>query len=252
MRTHRLARAALIFALVAVGATAAFAQSVLEPLPRGQRAGKPTNPILKDVADVPGLPRVLLIGDSISIGYTLPVRRLLQGRANVHRAPENCGDTARGLHNLDRWLGTGHWDVIHFNFGLHDLKYLDAHGKYVPPDQGRQVASPAVYAANLRRLVERMKQTGAHLIFATTTPVPADTLGRVQGDEVRYNAAAQAVMKEEGVAVDDLHAVVVPRQAEIQRARNVHFTPAGYELLAEHVAAAITAALPTPAAPVAP
>ena len=37
------------------------------------------------IQDNPALPRVLLIGDSISIGYTLPVRELLDGRANLHR-----------------------------------------------------------------------------------------------------------------------------------------------------------------------
>lgn len=46
------------------------------------------------VKDVPGLPRVLLIGDSVSRGYTLAARKALAGKANVHRAPENCGPSA--------------------------------------------------------------------------------------------------------------------------------------------------------------
>ncbi len=46
-------------------------------------------------------PRVLLIGDSISMGYTLGVRARLAGKANVHRPPENCGDTARGVKSGD-------------------------------------------------------------------------------------------------------------------------------------------------------
>ncbi len=70
--------------------------------------------------DVPGRPRVLLIGDSVSRGYTLATRKELAGRASVHRAPENCGPTANGLKKLDAWLGAGKWDVIHFNFGIHD------------------------------------------------------------------------------------------------------------------------------------
>jgi len=49
------------------------------------------------VRDDPDLPRVLLIGDSISRGYTLPVRRALAGKVNVHRAPENCGKTLNGI-----------------------------------------------------------------------------------------------------------------------------------------------------------
>jgi hypothetical protein len=201
------------FLILAFVVSAAWAASSDEPLPAGKKApAKPSDPALVDVPDVPGLPRVLLIGDSISIGYTLPVRAKLAGRANVHRPPENCGDTARGLKSLDRWLGTDRWDVIHFNFGLHDLKYLDAHGKYVPPENGKQVAPPAVYEANLRQLVARLQKTGAHLIFATTTPVPEGTLGRVAHDEIAYNEVARRVMKDMGVAVDDLAAVVASHQ----------------------------------------
>ena len=72
------------------------------------------------VADDPKLPRVLLIGDSVSRGYTQAARKALAGKANVHRAPANCGPTASGVKNLEVWLGDGKWDVIHFNFGIHD------------------------------------------------------------------------------------------------------------------------------------
>jgi len=76
------------------------------------------------VQDDPKLPRVLLIGDSVSRGYTQAVRRALAGKANVHRAPANCGPTATGLKKMDVWLGDGKWDVIHFNFGIHDRAAL--------------------------------------------------------------------------------------------------------------------------------
>src|SRR5690242_19927704 len=121
------------------------------------------NPALAEVPDEAGLPRVLLIGDSISIGYTIPVRELLKGKANVHRILTNGADTKNGLEHLAEWLGTGKWDVIHFNWGLHDLK--------VDPDGSRQVPLEQ-YQQNLRELVSRLNRTGARLIFATTTPVP--------------------------------------------------------------------------------
>ena len=203
------------------------------------------DPSFAPVADTPGLPRVLLIGDSISMGYTLPVRARLQHQSNVHRPAANCGETARGLRSLDLWLGAEKWDVIHFNFGLHDLKYLDEKGAYVTPDKGKQVASLADYEKNLRALVARLRLTGAKLIFATTTPVPSQSLGRIEHDEQRYNETAVRVMKELGVAVDDLHALVAPRQEKIQRPHNVHFTDEGYALLADQVTAQILAALPT-------
>lgn len=196
-----------------------------------------------DVPDAPGLPRVLLIGDSISIAYTQQVRAELKGAANVHHPDENCGPTVFGLDRLDAWLGTGKWAVIYFNFGLHDLKYLDAQENYVMPDKGHQVASPEQYGKNLRELVKRLQRIGAKLIFATTTPVPAGTNGRVEGSERAFNEIGRQVMQESGVAIDDLHAFALPRLAEIQLPQNVHFTPAGSDVIARHVAATIRAAL---------
>src|SRR5882757_3092673 len=106
---------------------------------------KRKDPSLAPIEDVAGLPRVLLIGDSISMGYTLPVRELLAGKANVHRVPENGGSTRTGLEKLDAWLGKGKWDVIHFNWGLHDLK----HWKDGKMDiNGDQVTVAEDYAAN--------------------------------------------------------------------------------------------------------
>jgi acyl-CoA thioesterase-1 len=204
------------------------------------------DPSLAPVQEVANLPRVLLIGDSISMGYTLPVRELLKGRANVLRVPMNAGETARGIARMDAWLGAGRWDVIHFNFGLHDLKYLDAKGKYVDPAEGKQVALLPQYEANLRQIVQRLQKTGAKLIWATTTPVPAGTLGRVKDDELKYNETALKVMKEYGIQVDDLHAVVAAGPPDMQRAKNVHFTEEGYQALARSVAASIKMALPTP------
>ena len=209
-------------------------------------AKKAPDPSLAQISDIAGLPRVLLLGDSISMGYTLPTRARLAGKANVHRPAENCSDSGKGVRTIDKWLGTGKWDVIHFNFGLHDVKYLDEQGALVPPEIGKQVASVADYEKNLRALVARLKQTGAKLIFATTTPVPAGSAGRVHLSELPYNAAAVRVMKENGVAVDDLHSFVTARQEKIQLPKNVHFTKEGYEQLADTVVANISTLLAQP------
>ncbi len=232
----------LLFCLVALGLLSLASAAEAKKTP-GAKAKAPS-PVLAQITDTPGLPRVLLLGDSISMGYTLPVRALLAGKANVHRPPENCGDTKRGATSLDKWLGSGKWDVIHLNFGLHDLKYLNAAGQLAAPDQGKQVHTLAEYEANLRTIVARLQQTGAKLIYATTTPVPAGTTGRVADDAVRYNAVAVRVMKEHGVAINDLHAFVVPRIAELQRPANVHFSDSGSARLAEVVVAEISRLLP--------
>lgn len=205
---------------------------------------KKKDPAMAPVEDVAGLPRVLIIGDSISIGYTIPTRELLTGVANVHRVLTNCAATVVGVENIDKWLATGgadkKWDVIHFNWGLHDLKqYKNGQIK-----AGEPVWVPLEdYEKNLRTLVQRMKKTGAKLIFATTTPVPEGAGGRDPGLEVKYNEAALRVMKEEGVAVDDLHAFAASKLAEIQLPKNVHFSSAGSKALAGEVAASIRKAL---------
>lgn len=201
-----------------------------------KKAARPPNPVLAPIQDAAGLPRVLLIGDSISMGYTLPTRRLLEGKANVHRIPANGGPTKNGVANIDKWLGAGKWDVIHFNHGIHDLKFM--------PDGKRQV-EPAEYEANLRLIVAKLKATGAKLIWASTTPIPDGELNppRRFGQVAEYNAIAARVMRENGIAIDDLNARVSPRVTELQTPRDVHFQPAGYEFLAEQVAAEIRKAL---------
>lgn len=144
---------------------------------------------------------------------------------------------------IDEWLGTNRWDVIHFNFGLHDLKYADAQGKMVAPERGEQVSPLAVYEGNLRKILARLKTTGARLIWCSTTPVPEGIEGRVAGADRAYNRAAGKVMEENGVAVDDLGAFAAARLAEIQLPKNVHFTDSGYAKLAEAVAASIRSQL---------
>lgn len=187
---------------------------------------------LAGVADIPGLPRVLLIGDSISIGYTPYVRELLAGRANVHRIPTNGGPTTNGTAHIGEWLAPGKWDVIHFNWGLHDLKIMDG---------GKHQVEPAEYEANLRALVAKMKATGAKLIWASTTPVPEGRLNppRRPADVPVYNEIAARVMRENGIPTNDLFLTAGARLREIQLPENVHFRPEGYRELAEAVARSI-------------
>jgi acyl-CoA thioesterase-1 len=186
-------------------------------------------------ADDPKLPRVLLIGDSISRGYMPEVRTLLEGKASVHRIPANGGSTAKGLKNLKTWLGDEKWDVIHFNWGLHDLKFGHDGKKQVPLDE---------YEKNLRALVAQLKATGAKLIWCNTTPVPEGSDGRIAGEEVKYNEAAARVMKEAGIPTDDLNAHAAAKLKDVQLPANVHYSDAGYKYLAEQVAKEIAAALP--------
>lgn len=191
------------------------------------------------------LPNVLLIGDSISIAYTLPVRERLLQEANVWRPTANCGPTTRGVASLDSWLGDRHWDVIHFNFGLHDLRWMPVKNS-AGNDKKKGEEAPQVslkdYDANLRKIVTRLKKTGATLIWCETTPVPAESPHRIEGDEENYNAVAAKVMREMGdIRSDALHDFA--KSDAQQLPANVHYTPAGSKQLADHVTASIRAAL---------
>ncbi|MEM9645897.1 MAG: SGNH/GDSL hydrolase family protein [Planctomycetota bacterium] len=196
----------------------------------------------------PTLPNVLLIGDSISIGYTVAARKALAGQANVFRPPTNCGPTSKGVSELQAWLGDRKWDVIHFNFGLHDLKYMSPGGKNLAdpkdPKNSKQV-SPVDYAANLKRIVAGLKKTSAKLIWRETTPVPPGCAGRISGDSVFYNQVAREVMDEAGeIAVDPMHDYASePAIADLQRTANVHYTAEGSKLLGDRVAEAVRRAL---------
>lgn len=190
----------------------------------------------------------MIIGDSISVGYTDGVRAELVGMANVYRVPGNAGPSSSGVEQVDAWIasGNGRWDVIHFNFGLHDLKlgsggkdnrpYPTVGGHQVPPDE---------YERNLRLIVAKLKRTGAKLIWCSTTPIPKGKLDplRRPGDEVIYNQIARNVMVENEVLIDDLYSFAMTWITEIQQPANVHFTKEGSAVLARHVAASIQAAL---------
>ena len=206
-------------------------------------AQQEVRPEFQPVTDDPALPRVLIIGDSISIGYTLPLRAALQGVANVHRPPTNCAHTWKGLDELDRWLGDGKWDVIHFNWGLHDLKYVDGDGKLAMPPKGEQVSTLEEYAANLDKLVQRLKRTGAKLIWRPTTPVPEGAGGRVPADLPRYNAAARKVIDRHGIQVDDMNGFIAREKIPHVRPDNVHFSEESSAKLGEHSAGVIRKAL---------
>ncbi len=206
---------------------------------------KVPHPSYAEVEDVAGLPRVLLIGDSISMGYTLTVRSALEGKANVHRPKANCGPTDSGLKYLDTWLGEGKWDVIHFNWGLHDvMHYLGSTAKQdrVPhtTESAFRRNSPEQYEDNLRELVAKLQASGATLVWATTTPIPDSSTGIWKpGDSAVYNEIAAKVMKEAGIAVDDLWTFIEPNLDDYQNERDVHFTSAGSALLGKEVARVI-------------
>ncbi|MEZ0386214.1 MAG: SGNH/GDSL hydrolase family protein [Verrucomicrobium sp.] len=193
---------------------------LLLALSMGLHATFPASLAAADAPAAPSAPakkRILLLGDSISIGYTPFVQEKLADKAVVLRPmnkankAENCSGTTFGVQHIDRWLQIdgGKWDVIHFNWGLHDLKHVlpedptKTSDKATDPPQ----ATVEVYEKQLREIVAKLQATGARLVFATTTYVPEgpQKVYRSNADVERYNAAALAIMKEKNIAVDDLY-----------------------------------------------
>ena len=168
--------------------------------------------------------------------------RLLKDVANVQR-PGNTGDTAAGLEGLPRWLDKTKWDVIHFNWGLHDLCYRHPDSKvqgHRDKVNGTQAVPLAQYEKNLEALVQQLETTGAKLIWASTTVVPEGEAGRFVGDDVKYNEAARRIMEKHGIPIDDLHALSVSFDSKFSVAKgDVHYKKEGYAMLAEQVAASI-------------
>lgn len=199
---------------------------------RGQdQAGKPPQP------DKGPLPRVLILGDSISIGYTASVRKHLKGKAEVVRPGENCQHTAFGLKHIKTWIGDGKWDVIHFNWGIWDTHMLDAQNRLVrdeAPGDLHMRHTPKQYRENLTQLVEIMEKTGAKLIWASTTPIMSRKGPRFD-DIKNLNAVAEEIMKERKIAINDLYAHVLPNVKEWQSADQVHFTAQGSDQLGKQV-----------------
>jgi hypothetical protein len=202
-------------------------------------------------------PRVLILGDSISIGYTPFVKTMLEDEAVVLRPmlnekrPENCAGTDSGLENIDRWLQIdgGNWDVIHFNWGLHDLKHVDSEtGKNSNDPNDPLQTPPEEYGRQMRQIVARLKQTKANLICCLTTPVPAGCKPLRETDSPRvYNQIATKIAIENGIEINDLFTFAEKRLDRIQQPANVHFTREGSKILAEQVARAIRQSLTQPA-----
>ena len=181
------------------------------------------------------LPLVVLIGDSIRMGYQDHVISQLAGRAEIWVPKENGGDSRNVLAHLGQWVFSRQPDLVHVNCGLHDLKRAFGAESAVPL---------AEYEGNVRQILQRLqRELNGAVVWATTTPVDENWhhqnkgFDRLEADVEAYNAAARAVAENLGVPIDDLFAVVEREgKARLLTQDGVHFTEEGSQLLGRVVA----------------
>jgi len=177
----------------------------------------------------PNLPNVLLVGDSITRNYFPQVAKRLAGKANVYLFATSCssGDP-RLRQQLHLYFETApSFRVIHFNNGMHGWDY-----------------SEQAFAAGLPGMIRELKKEshGSRQIWATITPVLKDNpQGATNARIDARNAAALALIKRDGIPVDDQHALMEAHQDLHQD--DVHFNEKGSEIQGDQAAASIEAVL---------
>jgi hypothetical protein len=176
--------------------------------------------------------RVLLLGDSIRMGYEPLVRKALAGAAELVAPEENGRFAKHTLWGVNLWIrDLGRPDIVHWNNGLWDLHH--------EAPMVEALTSLNEYIETLGRIFNELQRTGAKIFFATTTPIPYDGTGRSNAEIDLYNTAAVELMKFNGVEVNDLNRLVKEDLAGNICEDKVHLTEQGNLRCAEQVTAFI-------------
>lgn len=179
-----------------------------------------------------GLPRVLLIGDSITRGYYPVVQKQLEGKALVDRLSSSAFvSDPMLLAQVAMVLDNTHYDIVHFNNGMHGWQH-----------------SEEEYRAGFPAFVETIRKhaPSARLIWASTTPLKESSPvgpGEPRASDERIaarNAIALEIVKPQGIAVDDLYAPTVGHPELHPEKDKVHFNAEGTALQGKQVAEEIT------------
>ena len=188
--------------------------------------------------------KVVLLGDSIRLGYDKYVKEALSGVAEVYYPSENCKFAEYMLRFAHEWKKNGQWpddvELVHWNAGLWDALELF----------GDDPLSTVDYYANaIGRIAKRLKMLfpNARFVFATSTPVWEERCSadfRRHNSTIReYNAAAVAALEGTGTEINDLYALTESFPNEY-RSDAVHFyTDAATEVIGGRVLSVICEAL---------
>lgn len=165
-------------------------------------------------------PQVLFLGDQVHRKSVQAAAKELGDRMNIHYPQDAASDSGTALAKIDELLGEKDWDMIYLNFGIGDLFYKDPATREIrvmsKHSGGVRVSTPGQYEKQLDALVQRLKTTGAKLIWGHTTPmVNVDFFPSYYGNlldanaEREYNAIAARVMTNHKIPVLDLHGHVM-------------------------------------------
>lgn len=192
------------------------------------------------------LPKVVLLGDSIRLGYQDHVRDALQSEAHVLFPPENCRFLQYLLRFVGNWKDDGQWGgdaaLVHWNAGLWDCLRVDGEPPITPLPFYREML-----ARSHRRL--RRNFPVAKIVFATTTPVneagyrKPERFLRLNAEIEAYNAAAREVLAPLGEAFDDLYAVMAGASPDDHSDQTHWNTPSGTRRIGDAVVRCIRGAL---------
>lgn len=186
---------------------------------------------------------VLLIGDSIRMGYDKSVKQTLENIANVYFPNENCRFASyvlRYFHEYKAMVKTGEIDIIHWNAGLWDCLRLFGEEPHTPIE---------IYKYYIERICIRIKQLcpNAKVIFATSTRVQTEKMSsdfiRYNNEIEQYNTAAVEIVKKYGFSVNDLYTVSVGLPSDAHSDAVHYYTQAGTKAFTDSTVSHIMSAL---------
>ena len=178
--------------------------------------------------------KVVLLGDSIRMGYGPAVAQLLGNEFTVWQPDDNCRYAQYTYQHLsdDEWDGlatnTKDVDIIHWNNGLWDVNHWFEDGPMTPKE---------FYVDTMVRIAKLLLQRSKIVIFATTTPVRETHPTILNTEVIDYNQALVPELKKLGVVINDLHTLIaadIPRY--ILASDHIHLTEDGVSLCSKQVA----------------
>ncbi len=183
-----------------------------------------------DETNLNDLPRVLLIGDSITEGYQGKVREMLRGICYVDYVATSYAIDSKMYNELIKnYVQDSDYAVIHFNHGLHGFHM-----------------SARTYKSRMKKLLPKLEKKGK-LILANTTVVYTQENKRLHTKDMKRvkerNLVVDELATQYGYPIDDLYTVSMEMSKEARLKDGVHYLDDGYEILATSVVESIKNAL---------